>query len=50
MNQIYFVKCRRFTETKDIKQRTTKKCYKASARFVERKRASVLKVKKEKAS
>ena len=24
MNQIYCVKCRRFTETKDIKQKTTK--------------------------
>ena len=44
MNQIYCVKCRRFTETRDIKQITTKnntKCFKANALFVERKRASL---------
>ena len=40
MNQIYCVKCRKFVETRDVKQKTTKKivkCFKASVLFEERK-------------
>ena len=37
MNKIYCVKCRKFTETRDMKQKTTVKCFKAFALFVERK-------------
>jgi len=37
MNQIYCVKCRKFTETRDVKQKTTVKCFKASVLIAERK-------------